>query len=134
MAQYPRIHGLRSVLQLPILTMHRTKLLEFLRSLQGSIFHITWIKKNGDIRSANARMKVKRHLKGTGRSIAKPDNSYITIWLMGNNGGYRTLNLDTVLQVRGHGRIYNIKPQPITELIDLTTTTSNQPDNIVSMA
>ena len=114
--------------------MHRTKLLEFLRSLQGSIFNITWIKKNGDIRTANARMHVRKHTKGTGKSIAKPDNSYITIWLMGKNGGYRTLNLDTVLQVRGYGRIYNIKPQPITEHIDLTTTTSKQPDNIVSLA
>lgn len=127
------IYDLRSVLQLSYaIDMHRTKLLEFLRSLQGSIFHITWIKKNGNIRSANARMKVKRHLKGTGQSIAKPDNSYITIWLMGNDGGYRTLNLDTVLQVRGYGQIYNIKPQPITELIDLTTTTSNQPDNVIA--
>ena len=112
--------------------MHRTKLLEFLRSLQGSIFNITWIKKNGDIRTANARMHVRKHTKGTGKSISNSSNAYITVWLMGKERGYRSLNLDTVLQVRGYGRIYNIKPQPITELIDLTTTNSNQPNNVIA--
>ena len=130
MDHYPRIHDLRSILQISILMMHRTKLLEFLRSLTN-IFNITWIKKNGDIRNANVRLRVRKNLKG-GKSVAKPNNSYITIWLMGKSSGYRILNLDTVLQVRANNKVYNIQPEPITEHIDLTTT-SNQPDNVIAI-
>jgi hypothetical protein len=113
--------------------MHRTKLLRYLQKLKGSIFNITWIKKNGDIRIANARMHVRSHTKGTGKSISKPDNSYITIWLMGKERGYRPLNLDTVIQIKAKSVIHNIKPEPITNHVDLTTTEQPTPDNVVSI-
>lgn len=113
--------------------MHRTKLLQYLQTLHGSIFSITWIKKNGDIRTANARMHVRKHAKGTGKSISKQDNAYITIWLMGKERGYRSLNLDTVMQITAYGRTHNITPEPITAHVDLTTTIQPIPDNVISI-
>ena len=113
--------------------MHRTKLLQYIKTLRGTIFNITWIKKNGDIRSANARMQVHTHAKGTGKSISNSSNAYITIWLMGKERGYRSLNLDTVMQIKANGVIHNITPEPITNHVDLTTTTQPIPDNVISI-
>lgn len=113
--------------------MHRTKLLNFLRTLRGTIFHITWIKKNGDTSSANARLRVKQHVKGTGKAVAQPSNSYITIWKMGKNGGYRNLNLDTVRSIKSKGKTYQVNPDPITEHVDLTTTNKKVSNNVITI-
>ena len=113
--------------------MHRTKLLQYIKSLKGTIFNITWIKKNGEIRNANARMQVRTHAKGTGKSNSKRDNAYITIWLMGKERGYRSLNLDTVMQIKANGATHKITPDPITAHVDLTRTTQPIPDNVISI-
>ena len=113
--------------------LNRQKLLIFLQSIGGSIFHITWIKKNGDERSANARLKVKSKIKGTGKSSSKLDNSYITIWLMGKEEGYRNLNLATVKSIKTRGQTYAVVPEPIVETFDLTSTTQKLTDNVVSI-
>lgn len=112
--------------------LNRQKLLTFLQTIGNSIFHITWIKKNGEERSANARLKVKSKLKGTGKSASKLENSYITIWLMGKEQGYRNLNLATVKSIKTRGSTYTVTPEPIIETFDLTSTTQEISDNVIA--
>ena len=120
--------------------MHRTKIHELLRSLGNRIFHISWITKDGNVRTANARRYVKKNLKGTGRRINQPGNSYIPIFLMhnlqgdtawDNTTGWRTLNLDTVLSVKCKGHEYQVKPEPILDSINLSETTQPVKDNVL---
>ena len=117
--------------------MHRTKLIEVLRSLGGQIFNVCWIKKNGTERCANARLSVYKKTKG-GTSSAKPTNSYIVVYLMWNmqgnsflaESGYRNLNLNTIRSING----ITVYPEPIEDTIDITTTTKNISNNVVKMS
>lgn len=114
--------------------LNRQKLLTFLQTIGNSIFHITWIKKNGDERSANARLKVYTKIKGTGKPNNQLDNSYVTIYLMGKESGYRKLNLETVKSIKARGSTYTITPDPILQTIDLTSTNKSLPNNVTSIA
>ena len=117
--------------------MHRTKLLQIIKNLGGKIFHVRWVKQNGDERSANVRLGVTKHLKG-GQSSANTTNSFLAVYLMWNmNGnsfkaeqGYRMLNLDTIRSINGQ----IVTPDPIFQTLDLTVTTTKQPDNVISMS
>lgn len=117
--------------------MHRTKLIEILRSLGGQIFNVCWIKKDGTERCANARLNVIKGTKG-GTSSAKPTNSYMVIYLMWNmqgntflaEDGYRMLNLNTIRSINGN----RVTPDPIFTDIDLTTTDKNVQDNLIAIS
>ena len=117
--------------------MHRTKLLQIIQELRGQIFHVCWIKKNGDERCANVRLGVTKHLK-SGQSPANAGNSFIPVFLMWSmNGdtfraesGYRMLNLNTIRSINGT----QVTPDPIFNDIDLTTTTKNVTDNIIAIS
>lgn len=45
----------------------------------GRFFHIMWVKKNGDVRTALAQTKVKKGLKGIGRNWEDADNQ-VTVY------------------------------------------------------
>jgi hypothetical protein len=111
--------------------LHRTKLHQILKRLGNAIFHITWIKKDGSERTANARCKVHKGIKGTGRRINQPHNANISIYLMGNEKGYRTLNLDTVRTITCYGIEAKVTPDPIENNVDLSVTHLAQPDNVI---
>ena len=64
--------------------LHRTKLHQILKRLGHAIFHVSWIKKDGSERTANARCKVRKGIKGTGRRVNQTHNANISIYLMGN--------------------------------------------------
>ena len=111
--------------------LHRTKLQTILQRLGNAIFHIKWIKKDGSERSANARLRVRKGIKGTGRRINQPHNANVSIYLMGNESGYRTLNLDTVRSLSCYGIKAKITPDPIENNVDLALTELDQPDNVI---
>lgn len=119
----------------------RSKLTIFLRILRGKIISVTWYKKDGTLRTANVRCGIFKKLKG-GRSPAKTNNSYVTVYLMwrmqGNSfkaeSGYRNLNLDTIVSLNFQGVTYQITPQPIINSIDLSDTSAPVKDNIVHIA
>ena len=117
--------------------MHRTKLLQVIEQMGGQIFHVCWIKKNGDERCANVRLGVTKHLKG-GQSPANPSNSFIPVFLMWSmdgdtfnaERGYRLLNLNTIRSINRT----QVTPDPIFNDIDLTTTTKEQPNNLIAIS
>lgn len=122
--------------------LNRQKLLQFIKSLRGQIFQVCWIKKDGTHRCANVRLGVHNKRKGTGKSPAKSDNSYITVYLMWSmdgdtfkaETGYRLLNLDTITSIQANGLQYFVHPEPIVSSIDLSFSHEEQPDNIVALS
>ncbi len=50
---------------------------------------------------------------------------------MGNESGYRTLNLDTVRSLSCYGIEAKITPDPIENNVDLALTELDQPDNVI---
>ena len=117
--------------------MHRTKLLQIIQELRGQIFSVCWIKKNGDERCANVRLGVTKYLKG-GQSPANAGNSFLPVFLMWSmdgdtfrsESGYRMLNLNTIRSINGT----QVTPDPIFNDIDLTTTTKEQPNNLIAIS
>ena len=50
---------------------------------------------------------------------------------MGNERGYRTLNLDTVRTITCYGIEAKVTPDPIQNSVDLSVTHLTQPDNVI---
>ena len=92
--------------------LHRTKLHQIIQRLGHAIFHITWTKKNGEERKANVRCRVIKGIKGKGRRINQATNANISVYLMGNETGYRTVNLETVSSLKCYGIKTAITPEP----------------------
>ena len=64
----------------------------------GKIFTVEFTKKDGTIRIMNCRLGVTKYLKG-GSSTLDP-NKFITVYDM-QSKGYRAINKDAILAVRG---------------------------------
>jgi hypothetical protein len=78
----------------------------FLADFVGNkIFNVEFIKKNGAIRTMNARLNVQNNLKGSG--VRKPDH-LITVFDM-NAGAYRSFDKSSVLSVKCNGITFNIE-------------------------
>jgi hypothetical protein len=88
---------------------NRNELRTIIAALRNQIFHVTWFKRDGSLRTANARARVFKGIKGTGRRVKQTNNNYLSVYLMGNETGYRTLNLDTVQQIRCYGITADVK-------------------------
>lgn len=71
---------------------------------EGKIFTVTFIKKDGTERVLTGRLGVTKHLVGGENTVAhKPE--YLTVFDM-QKGGYRNVNLDTVMSLRANGKEY----------------------------
>jgi hypothetical protein len=71
-----------------------TKILES----NGRIFTVTFLKKDGTIRTLNGRIGVTKYLKG-GTSTLNPEE-YITVYDL-QSKGYRAINRSTIIDVKG---------------------------------
>ena len=67
-------------------------------SSNGKIFSVTFIKKDGSLRTLNGRLGVTKHLKG-GESTLNPDR-YITVYDL-QSKAYRAVNKFTIQSVKG---------------------------------
>lgn len=120
--------------------LNRQKILSFISSLGGRIFNITWIKKDGSVRNANVRRKVKRYLNG-GKGSASNSNSLLHVYLMPkmlgdtfhHESGYRSVNLETIKQISIDGQTYDVTPEPIESFVNLSDTTKPVEQNIISI-
>ena len=112
--------------------LSRSKIEKFIKSLNGKIFNVCWTKKSGDLRCANVRTSVAKHVNGRGKSIANSTNSYIGIYLMWTmdghtfkaEEGHRYLNIDTIEYITANGINYTVIPQAITAFHDTTAKAS----------
>lgn len=75
-------------------------------SNNGKIFTVRFVKKDGQERVMNCRKGVVKHLTGTGKDYKQPPPHLVTVWDL-QVKGYRKINLNTLLQVRGNGQVIN---------------------------
>lgn len=82
---------------------------EMIKQLVGStFFSATFTKKDGTIRVMNARLGVKKHLKGGDKSYNAEDFNYLTVFDVSKKE-YRTINVNTLLELRVKGKTITIK-------------------------
>lgn len=72
----------------------------------GKIFSVTFVKKNGKIRTMNARFGVSKGVNGKGLSYDPKTVNNVIVFSM-NDNGFRTFNLDSVLYIKNDGLIIN---------------------------
>ena len=78
-----------------------------LRQLVGEkIFTAKFIKKNGEERVINCRLGVTKHLKGVGMKHDPSTLNHIVVFDM-QKKEYRTINVDTLVELKFEGKILN---------------------------
>ena len=74
----------------------------------GKFFKAKFIKKDNTIRTMNCRKGVTKHLRGGTSTIAHKDN-LVSVYDM-QAEGYRSINLDTLLELDANGVHYIVDP------------------------
>jgi len=95
--------------------IYRERLEKFLESLNGKFVSMDFFTKSNRLRTINGRFRVRRYVKGTQVIPMRKryDLSYVVIYEVpkpntGVEGGYRNVNLATVVAVRANGIEYDI--------------------------
>jgi len=86
--------------------LSRFKTNELIKTTKEKIFSCTFIKKDGTVRNMVARVGVHKNLKG-GSNSKSTRNSLITVFDM-LNGGYRMINLETIITLKVKGMHYQV--------------------------
>ena len=71
----------------------------------GRFFSVTFRKKDGTIRKMLARRGVKRNLQGNPR-YNPDDYNLLVVWSV-NDEAYRSINLNTILEVKANGLTFS---------------------------
>ena len=87
-----------------------SKAIPFLRSLNGQLFGVTFIKADKSVRKMVCRMSVSKGVKGTGNYSHTKDISRqnITVYEMAQGGRFRAVPLDRVISLRAAGQEYAV--------------------------
>ncbi len=86
--------------------LSRYKALKVIHDTHGRIFSAVFIKKDGSTRKMVARIGVSKNTKG-GTSDASAKNNLVTVYDM-TKGGYRMINLKTLLTLKANGELYEV--------------------------
>lgn len=78
-----------------ISSKHET-LRALLSATRGRFFHVTFLKKDGSVRSMVCRTGVTSHLKGGDKSFSDLDKGLVTVYDV-HTRGYRSFSLDRIL-------------------------------------
>jgi len=78
-----------------------------IESTQGRFFTVTFKKKDGAMRTMNARTGVKKHLKG-GSSTTAHISKYQTVY-EGAERSYKNVNLEEVTEFKFQGEVLTFK-------------------------
>lgn len=81
--------------------MNKQSIRNIFENTNGRTFSVVFKKKDGSIRKMTCRTGVKKHLKGGESTIKHKDNLFGVFDM--SNGGYRCINLDTVISAKVDG-------------------------------
>ena len=73
-----------------------------IQTAQNTIFSVTFIKKDGSVRTMVARLHVKKGLNGKGMAYNPVEKGLLPVWDMQKNG-FRMINLKTVTELKIKG-------------------------------
>ena len=74
----------------------------------NTIFHVVFLKKNGEIRRMSCMLGVKKHLKGGNLKFNPLEKGYLVV-LDTNKKAYRMINLNTISNITSKGVDYYVK-------------------------
>lgn len=86
-------------------TVDRNEAIRLLSSTKGRFFGVKFTKKDGSIRTMNCKKLVKKAIKGTGKS--HPDN--IVPVYSNNDRGYRSFDIDRLIELHINKEIYKVE-------------------------
>ena len=87
--------------------INRRDILNLLKENKDQFFSVVFLKKNGEVSPMNCRLGVKKHLKGGKLSYNTKERNNLIVFDM-QKEGYRTINLDTLINVNMKGVEYNV--------------------------
>lgn len=70
-----------------------------IQTAQNTIFSVTFIKKDGSVRTMVARLHVKKGVNGKGMAYNPVEKGLLPVWDMQKNG-FRMINLKTVTELK----------------------------------
>jgi len=73
-----------------------------IQTAKNTIFSVTFIKKDGTVRTMVARLHVKKGLNGKGMAYNPVEKGLLPVWDMQKNG-FRMINLKTVTELKIKG-------------------------------
>ena len=79
---------------------------EVRRIVGDKFFSVSFVKKNGELRTINGRLGVTKHLKGE-INVNSDKPEFLIVYENGN--GYRTVNLESVTRLCANGKEYIFK-------------------------
>jgi hypothetical protein len=79
---------------------------EIRKMVGNQFFSAVFVKRNGEVRTMLCRLGVKKHLKG---GTKKYDYDHLMTVYDVKKKGYRTINMDTLLQVKANGKVIKVK-------------------------
>lgn len=85
--------------------MKNLKTTQFIREFvgdTGKIFSVTFIKKDGSVRSFNARFGVAKNISGRGLTYSPEKHNLLNVFSMDDNG-YRMVTLSSILRIKANG-------------------------------
>ena len=74
----------------------------------GKVFTVVFVKKDGSIRKMNARLGVKKGVKGVGMSFDPYSKNLLPVYDM-QKKGFRMINADTLIKITHKGVTYNLE-------------------------
>lgn len=72
----------------------------------GNFCTITFVTKDGTIRTINGRTGVRKYIKGTGKRTASTDAKYLLLWCRDGSPAFnapRNVNRNAIISVKAHG-------------------------------
>ena len=87
--------------------LKRVNVRSFIESSCGKIMSVKFTKLDGSTRKLVGRVGVTSYLKGGSNKVEANDRPYITLFEI-QASQYRTINLDTVCEIRALGKIWRI--------------------------
>lgn len=84
---------------------------ELINDLNGKIFHVTFVKKDGTLRKMTARTGVKKHLQGGELAYDPIEKGLLSVYDMENKegDGYRMINLSTITEITMAGKTWRFE-------------------------
>jgi hypothetical protein len=80
---------------------------KLIKSTNGTIFGVSFVKANGETRDMTCRLGVRKGLTGKGQSFDPSEHDLLTVFSMGDKD-YRMVRLTTLVSVTVKGRSFAV--------------------------
>ena len=87
--------------------MHTHEIKEMIKGTKGKFFSVTFVKKDGSVRSMTARLGVKKGIKGVGLKFDPAERDLMVVWAT-DRKSYRMVNLRTISSLKINGNTHSV--------------------------